>query len=757
MSSRESDGGSIRQVCAGLFVLATILATAVPAQAATFTVNTTLDLPDTNLADNACDADPSPLEVLCTLRAAIMEANDEPGPDTIGFNIPALDPGCTGQQWCTITLTMLDLPPLVDDGTYINGLTQPNTNPGFVGSGTGTTPEIPGYDVNNPCVALAAGMTVLGLTPTPAPLVFPKPDIAINANNAVNAMSIAGTASDITIRGLAVYNSLEHAILGDSGLGTDRLIDLMFIGALPQDDDPTTMLVNEQDPLALRNKETGVRQLSPGFLDVTRSYVGFNGQGGLDGFSSASVVNFVLNETFENGLFSDSHDGMDVNGINSTARCNLSHNNRTIGDVPNGGGGAGIELGSKSSSGEALDNNLVEYNTVRNNVSSGISLRKGPRGNVAVRNVVADNHVGISVNTEGRIPTNRNELTKNSTFSNMTLGIDLQLVQNIVTDPITGEEVDVLPWVGSPDLITPNDHCDPDGGPAPDGSGENTASNDLQNFPDLTGAFAFNGQTQIQGSLDSTPFRRYRIEFFKTPGGMLFGPLDREGMFFIGQTFVETGMDCLGHFNVNFATTVPDGDVITATATRDELNDPTPWSTSEYSAPMDVNLFVPEGKVTGGGWFFQPQNGVPTPPSSDRRANFGFNAQYHKDNPQPKGHTTFVFRSNNSNMHLNSLEYEIASLQVMQNPDGTGWARWRGTAKLNNDPNYCFRTYVEDNNEPGVEDEWHIKIWHKGTSGGSCSNDGAPVYDNFPANGPHGPGQGTVINGGNIQLHPPNP
>lgn len=733
-----------------------MFAGAVQAQAATFIVNTTADAPDGNLADEECDVDPLGLANQCTLRAAIMEANEEPGPDTIEFNIPDTDPGCVLQDWCTITLAS-GLPPLVDNGTYINGLTQPDTNPGFVGSGF-TAGEVPGYHINNPCTSLAASLTVPGLSPTPAPLVFPKPDIAINANNAPDAMSIDGTASDITIRGLAIFNSLNHAILGGAGPGTNRWIDLMFIGPLPQDDDPSTLLINEQDPLALRNKETGVRQLSPGFLDVTRSYVGFNGEGGLDGFSSASVVNFLLNETFENGLFSDSHDGIDLNGVNSVARCNLSHNNRTLGDVPNGGGGAGIELGSKSSSGEALDNNLVEYNTARNNVSSGISIRKGPRGNVALRNVVAENHVGISVNTEGRVPTNRNELTRNSTFANMTLGIDLQLVQNTVTDPVTGDVVDILPWVGSPDLITPNDHCDADGAPGIDGSGANTASNDLQNFPELTGAFAFNGQTQIQGFLDSVPGRRYRIEFFSTPGGMLFGPLDREGMSFIGQTFVVTGPDCLGQFNSSFATTVPDGDVITATATQDEVADTEPWSTSEYSAPMDVNLFVAEGKVTGGGWFFQPQNAVPTPPSSDRRANFGFNAQYHKNDPQPKGHTNFVFRSNNSNLHLSSLAYEPFSLVVEQNPDGTGWARWRGTAKVGNDPSYCFRTYVEDNNEPGVDDEWHIRIWHKSTSGGSCSNESAmPVYDNFPANPAHGPGQGTIINGGNIQIHPPNP
>ena len=94
---------------------------------------------------------------------------------------------------------------------------------------------------------------------------------------------------------------------------------------------------------------------------------------------------------------------------------------------------------------------------------------------------------------------------------------------------------------------------------------------------------------------------------------------------------------------------------------------------------------------------------------------------------------------------------------MSRNPDGTGWARWRGTGKLGKDPNYCFRAYVEDNNEPGTMDEWQIRIWHKSTSGGSCSNESAtPVYDNNPANPATGPGIGTIISGGNIQIHPPN-
>jgi hypothetical protein len=47
-----------------------------------FTVTATEDLPDADLADDVCDADPGP-EVRCTLRAAIMQANVNPGRQTV--------------------------------------------------------------------------------------------------------------------------------------------------------------------------------------------------------------------------------------------------------------------------------------------------------------------------------------------------------------------------------------------------------------------------------------------------------------------------------------------------------------------------------------------------------------------------------------------------------------------------------------------------------------------------------------------------
>ncbi len=81
---------------------------------------------DDSTYDGTCDASH------CTLREAITLANSHAGDDYIHIIIPDDDPGCDGVV-CTITLssTYGALPPLNDmsGGTFVNGTSQPETNP----------------------------------------------------------------------------------------------------------------------------------------------------------------------------------------------------------------------------------------------------------------------------------------------------------------------------------------------------------------------------------------------------------------------------------------------------------------------------------------------------------------------------------------------------------------------------------------------------------------------------------------------------
>jgi hypothetical protein len=678
----------------------------------------------------------------CSLRGAINSANSNSGPDTITFNIPTTDPGynlLTG--WWTIHLGLtavgpgVGLPTLVDSGTTINGFSQP----GGLGS---ITSGQPGVIAGNPYPCSA--------------LVFERPNVAIDANKAVDpsltypgapgdVMSIDGAASDITIMGLSIYDgfgdpdaSVGIAVAAHAGDGVNRIVDAMFIGLLPDGSDPGTVE---------RNWGFGVQQYSEtdgnirGVLTVKRSYVGYNGLTGINGQRDLAVVIATSNEVFENGWFAESQDGIDINGVDSLVKCNISRDNKTLA-VPNGGGGSGLEVGSQTSGDPLFDNNIVKNNSFYDNVSgAGISIRKGADGNLVERNVIHDNLVGISVNVEGNFPTNRNRFNRNSTYLNMYLGIDLEQVQSVDT------------WLVTPDEVTPNDGCgDGDGGD--DGASTNMASNDLQNYPDLTSADRFpNGQVRIRGTFASRLLRTYILQFFATPSDESMGA-DREGKTFIGElTLVHD--QCPQTFETTFAPQGPVavGDRITVTATR-YTTATEYWSTSEYGgADVFVNQLEPVGKVTGGGYITPPSPACASPctPSGDTRANFGFIAQYknHTDF-DPQGHINFVWSP--AKLHMGSVDYTFGSLVVNRDPlTGNGDARWRGSAKVNKQLGYCFEVYVQDKGEPGTLDTFHLRIWRNPAAGQSAEpcaspNTGTTVYDN---------NVDSILGGGNIQIHHP--
>jgi len=94
-----------------------VLPTPTPTGIPALVVNTTDDTDD-----GTCDA------THCSLREAINAANARPGPDTIAFNIPSTDPGCDRAGVCTIRPTNY-YRLLSDDGTTIDGYTQPGANP----------------------------------------------------------------------------------------------------------------------------------------------------------------------------------------------------------------------------------------------------------------------------------------------------------------------------------------------------------------------------------------------------------------------------------------------------------------------------------------------------------------------------------------------------------------------------------------------------------------------------------------------------
>ena len=151
-ATRMSAAGSKKVLAMALLLVALIvcLSAARPAQAdSTFTVNLTGDAADAKLDDNACDTKLVMIGSQCTLRAAIQEANDTAGPDTINFNIP-------GDAAYRTVSPHSALPDITDEVT-IDGYSQPGASPNTLTKGNDAVlkVELNGTDAGN-----AAGLDV---------------------------------------------------------------------------------------------------------------------------------------------------------------------------------------------------------------------------------------------------------------------------------------------------------------------------------------------------------------------------------------------------------------------------------------------------------------------------------------------------------------------------------------------------------------------------------------------------------------------
>jgi hypothetical protein len=146
-----------------------------------------------------------------------------------------------------------------------------------------------------------------------------------------------------------------------------------------------------------------------------------------------------------------------------------------------------------------------------------------------------------------------NAIRQNEIFGNGGLGIDLA--------PIGCNYV-----AGCRGTVVPNDSCDADNG-----------GNHLQNFPVITatGPAISGSGTVIKGTLNSIASQSYALDFFSNDNCDSSG--NGEGQNFIGSASVTTADSCDGAFHVLVPANVPQGKIITATATDANGN------TSEFS------------------------------------------------------------------------------------------------------------------------------------------------------------------------------
>ncbi|MFQ5922440.1 MAG: beta strand repeat-containing protein, partial [Anaerolineales bacterium] len=373
---------------------------------------------------------------------------------------------------------------------------------------------------------------------------YQRPEIAIDANT-FDGITIGGAASNILVEGLTIYDA-NNGVYAPAGAGTNRTVRYNLIGTLP----------DGTDPGAERNALMGVRVVDPSELTVTSNYIGYNGTVGINGNDPDSTLTVTYNEVFSNGSTTNSHDGIDINGINSLVQYNLSRDNTNLSGTPENDSGTGIEVGSTAPT--SLGNNTIDNNTISNNLGAGISVRNGNYGNTITNNIITGNQVGVAVNVETSGQTDANTISQNSIYGNTSIGIDLR--------------ADTL---GGFDGVTSNDAGDGD-----------TGSNALLNFPVLYTATISGSNVTVTG--ETRPGAT--VEFFEADG-------DASG-YGEGQTFVASKVEGSGDDTSSAAGTVDGtanqfaftfpagsliaGDELTATATDASGN------TSEFALNVPV-------------------------------------------------------------------------------------------------------------------------------------------------------------------------
>ncbi len=312
-------------------------------------------------------------------------------------------------------------------------------------------------------------------------------------------------------------------------------------------------------------------------------------------FGAAS--NFITGNNIEaNGA-----DGVHIDGVGTNAN-EITDN--IIGSTanPNGGDGVHIHIRAKG--------NPVSENIIRNNMGHGIRIEDElTDGNIITANQILDNalsgvHIAQGAGTSppavnfigGTVPQASNLIsgnmidgvtilagTDNTIMGNTILfngvngvrvvvGIRNSIRRNSIASNVAGLGIDL----GTDGIVTINDVGDGDFG-----------ANLLQNYPILNFVTSRATSTTIQGTLNSLANTTFTLEFFanRRCDGSDFG----EGETFIGSAEVTTDGNGDASFNVVLPTGVPDGQLITATAT-DDVGDPlfVLANTSEFSECITV-------------------------------------------------------------------------------------------------------------------------------------------------------------------------
>lgn len=543
----------------------------------TLVVNSTGDASDAELGDGVCRT----AGAVCTLRAAIEQANANPNPDSeveeIHFNIvggPAVKVIAPGSAL-----------PAITDTVVIDGYTQPGASPNSL-------------DVGSDAVLL----------------------IELNGAGAGAATSgLDIQASDSIVRGLIINRFTGHGIVA---LGTGSSVEGNWIGT------------NAAGTSSLGNGAAGVflgnRANVGGTAPEARNVISGNGGTGVHiafGILQSVQGNYIGTDAAGTADLGNTGDGVRVTvftGFVGDRASTIGGLASGAGNVISGNGGNGVEI---DGSGEGLDiqGTRVQGNFIGTDAAGTVDLGNTGDGvfllygssSFLIGNVISGNE-GNGVRTAQTSFSNHLEANLIGTNA---FGSDLGNSGNgVLADdgsagtfvgPLTGGSGNTIAFNGGDgvrlvrsgfvrkssiysnlglgidigaDGVTPNDADE---------------SDFLQNFPVITSAVNDGGTIAVEATVQTSPDREVDFDFFVSP--QCDASRHGEGKTYIGSGSAVTDSSGNAVVAEAFPGSIPAGHVVTATAIgpmfQSEFSLCSPRPPLVVNSVADFNDFFPEDEL----------------------------------------------------------------------------------------------------------------------------------------------------------------
>ena len=509
-----------------------------------------------------------------SLRQAILDANANPGLDSINFNIAG--PSLKIQP-------VLRLPDITDP-VVIDGSTQP----GF--SGTPIVELNGGKSAERALFVNAPGSTIRSLVIngfSTGAIIIGTAGGGSHVEGCYIGTDVTGTiAIPNTGSGVAVFSS--NNVIGGTSLSARNVISGNFENGVQ---------VRLFCCMGANNSITG-NVIQGNYIGVTAQgdkALG-NGREGVDVSTSAGdafVSNTLVGGTTPgagNVISGNSFNGVSIGSFTTTATTVQGNRIGTSADgmkaIPNGGDGVRIDSGNNNVIGgsAAGAGNLISGN---GRVASGLGHGNGITVGSS-NNIIQGNLIGTDATGTGPLPNLDDGIFggRNTTVGGIGAGErnviafnGLRGISNGGTlgtaNSYRGNSIHSNGTSGSPFAPGLGIDLGPTGPTANDPGDADTGANNLQNFPVIASVTAGGSSTNVKGSLNSSASSSFNLDFYRNsacdPSG------SGEGEHLIGSTLVTTDAQGNANFDVTFAVSTALSELLTATATDQAGN------TSEFS------------------------------------------------------------------------------------------------------------------------------------------------------------------------------